>query len=370
MKTSPMKRRIFITASLVVSGLLLTGTSYRAWSTSGPFPGQVGDGVIGPKGMVWIPAGGFFMGTDNAEAHANERPAHKVTMEGFWMDQFHVTNRDFSQFVEATAYVTTAERKPTWESLSEQLPLDTPRVDDSLLVPGALVFIGTEKPVDLHDFSQWWRYIPGASWRHPAGPESSILGKEDHPVVQVSYEDVLAYADWVGKRMPTEAEWEYAARGGLDQATYAWGDTLSPDGSLMANTWDNTVPFPTQSTKIVPGTTSVGSYLENGYNLYDMAGNAWQWVADWYRPDTYVQRASNAQNVPFNPKGPPASFDTGLIRADAPQRVIRGGSFLCSSTYCEGYRVSARQGQDPASSSSNVGFRLVLDDATWRQDHM
>ena len=358
-----MKRRTFITATLLASGAALTGVGYRAWSHNTPKVGQVGDGVIGPKGMVWVPPGEFIMGTDSHRAHANERPAHQVALDGYWMDQYHVTNQEFSRFVDATAYITTAERVPTWESLSAQLPLGTARPDDTALVPGAMVFIGTDKPVDLHDYSQWWRYVPGANWRHPQGPNSNIEDKADHPVVQISYEDVLAYALWVGKRLPTEAEWEYAARGGLDQATYAWGGMLTPEGSPMANTWDTTHPFPMQSAKILPGTTVVGSYPSNGYHLYDMAGNTWQWVADWYRPDAFALHT--AAVVQSNPSGPTHAYDPSLVRADAPQRVIRGGSFLCSETYCEGYRVSARQGQDPYSSAANVGFRLALSHHDW-----
>lgn len=341
------------------------GAGYRAWSQNHPLPGQLGDGIFGPKGMVWVPTGEFLMGTDSRRAHANERPAHPVALDGYWMDQYHVTNSAFSLFVEETAYITTAERKPTWESLSAQLPYGTPRPNEALLVPGAMVFMGTDKPVDLHDYAQWWRYVPGANWRHPNGPNSSIAGKEEHPVVQISHEDVIAYAQWAGKRLPTEAEWEYAARGGLEQAIYAWGGMLAPDGKPMANTWDNTSPFPMQSAKILPSTTAVGLYPSNGYNLYDMAGNTWQWVADWYRPDAFVPHAASPRSIQSNPTGPTHSYDSSLVRADAPQRVIRGGSFLCSETYCEGYRVSARQGQDPYSSASNVGFRLALSHNDW-----
>src|SRR5262245_55894526 len=194
-----------------------------------------GDGVKGPSGMMWVPGGEFLMGSDHKLAQASERPAHRVKVGGFWMDRHHVTNAEFRKFVCATGYVTTAERKPDWETMKVQVPPGTPKPPDSALVPGAMVFVGTEHEVPLNDYSQWWRYVPGTDWKHPQGPRSSIDGKDDHPVVQVSYEDVQAYAKWVGKRLPTEAEWEFAARGGLEQATYAWGDDFD---SQMLNYWD------------------------------------------------------------------------------------------------------------------------------------
>src|SRR5258706_7862577 len=189
-----------------------------------------GDGSRGPKGMVWVPGGEFQMGSDHKLSQRNEQPAHKVRVSGFWMDQTHVTNAQFAAFVKATGYVTTAERKPDWETIRVQLRPGTPKPPDSALVPGAMVFVGTDRPVPLDDYSRWWAWVPSADWRHPQGPKSSIEGKDDHPVVQVSYEDALAYAKWAGKRLPTEAEWEFAARGGLEQATYAWGDDLVPEG--------------------------------------------------------------------------------------------------------------------------------------------
>ena len=354
----------------VVILALAVGAGWSVLVKSGELRlGQIGDGVVGPVGMVWVPGGDFQMGSSNAQARSNERPAHQVHVDGFWMDRFHVTNREFAAFVRATGYITTAELKPAWASLQAQLPPDTPRPPDSALVPGGVVFVGTSKPVSLADYSKWWRYVAGADWGHPTGPGSSIEGRDAHPVVQVSYEDALAYARWTGKRLPTEAEWEYAARGGLDQATYAWGNLFKPGGKEMGKTWgdtNQTFPVQSQSPKIFPGTAPVGSYPANGYNLHDMAGNAWQWVADWYRADAFAQQAA-ARKVSVNPTGPADSFDPEGIRADAPKRVIRGGSFLCSEAYCEGYRVSARQGQDPDSSSSNVGFRLVVGADAWRK---
>ena len=329
-----------------------------------------GDGVTGPAGMVHIPGGEFLMGSDSRLAQPDERPAHKVRIHGFWMDRHHVTNAEFRRFVEATGYVTTAERKPEWEALRVQLPPGTPRPPDSALVPGGLVFVGTDTPVPLDDFSQWWRYVPGADWRHPGGPGSSIAGKDDHPVVQVSYEDAEAYARWAGKRLPTEAEWEFAARGGLEQATYAWGEAFAPGGRQMANVWQGrqAQPFPVVSAKAggAPGTSRVGTFPPNGYGLSDMTGNAWQWVADWYRADQF-QRAAAEGRVIANPVGPSASWDAGDpgVPADAPRRVTRGGSFLCNEEYCLSYRPSARRGTDPYNSMSHLGFRLAMDDAAW-----
>jgi formylglycine-generating enzyme required for sulfatase activity len=316
----------------------------------------------GPAGMLWVPGGEFFMGSDDRLARPNERPVHKVRVHGFWMDRAPVTNAQFARFVAATRYVTTAERLPDWEALQVQLPPGTPKPPDDVLVPGALVFVGTERPVDLADYSQWWRYVPGANWRHPQGPESTIDDKADHPVVQVSYEDAQAYARWIGKRLPTEAEWELAARGGLEQARYAWGAEFASQGRRMANVWEGSAePFPVVSSaaNTFHGTTRVCTFPRNGYGLCDMTGNVWQWVADWYRADAYTQAAEGAEAV--DPRGPADSYDPDEpgVPENAPKRVVRGGSFLCAASYCLSYRPSARRGSDPASSASHIGFRLV-----------
>ncbi|KDB59344.1 putative cysteine-type sulfatase aerobic maturase, partial [Bordetella bronchiseptica A1-7] len=300
----------------------------------------------------------------------NERPAHQVRVSGFWMDVHDVTNAQFRRFVQATGYLTTAERKPRWEDLRPQLPPGTPRPDDSQLAPGAMVFVGTRSEVSLRDYSRWWRFVPGASWRHPQGPGSGIDGKDDHPVVQVSYEDAQAYARWAGKRLPTEAEWEFAARGGLEQATYTWGDELLPQGQAMANIWDTRQqqPFPVvKDEKVQVGTTPVGSFAPNGYGLYDMAGNVWQWTADWYRADAFRIQAQYRE-PPLDPAGPADSFDPddGNVPAAAPKRVTRGGSFLCSDTYCISYRASARRGTDPLNPMSHLGFRTVMTAEQWK----
>lgn len=230
--TPRRRKRLWLPVG-VVAVVAATGGSYAWWRAAAPHPAmpadiRPGDGVTAPLGMVHIPGGDFLMGSDSKLAQPNEKPAHKVRVHGFWMDQHHVTNAEFRKFVQATGYVTTAERPPAWETLKVQLPPGTPRPPDSALVPGGMVFVGTPQPVPLQDYSQWWRYLPGADWRHPDGPGSSIDGKNNHPVVQVSYEDAQAYAKWIGKRLPTEAEWEFAARGGLEQATYAWGDKFAP----------------------------------------------------------------------------------------------------------------------------------------------
>ncbi|MDI1244679.1 MAG: formylglycine-generating enzyme family protein [Rhodoferax sp.] len=325
------------------------------------------DGTNAPMGMALVPAGKFLMGSDHQLAQANERPTHQVRLASFWMDVTHVTNDQFAQFVAVTNYVTTAERKPDWETIRVQLPPGTPRPDDALLLAGAMVFTGTASEVRLDDYGQWWTYMAAADWRHPQGPHSSIEGKGDHPVVQVSHEDAMAYAQWAGKRLPTEAEWEYAARGGLEQATYAWGDQLEKDGRLQANIWDvRRQPFPVVKPRAggAAGTTPAGSFPANGYGLSDMTGNAWQWVADWYRSDYFQLQAKAAQgNTLANPRGPTGSFDP-LDRGapvNAPKKVIRGGSFLCNEDYCQSYRPSARRGADPFSPMSHLGFRLVKD---------
>lgn len=362
------RKRLLIGGAVLAMGA--AAAAALAWR--GPAPSQpaapvivLGDGVSTPKDMAWIPPGAFLMGSDSKLAQANERPAHAVRVGGFWMDVAHVTNDEFAEFVRQTGYVTTAEKKPDWETIRVQLPPGIPRPPDEVLVPGAMVFVGTAGPVDLNDYSQWWRYVPGADWRHPQGPGSSIEGKGGHPVVQVSYEDALAYAGWAGKRLPTEAEWEYAARGGLEQATYAWGDELMPDGKPMANYWDTRQrSFPVVSPKAggAEGTLPAGTFPPNGYGLYDMTGNAWQWVADWYDADYFGRQAVAGKPID-DPQGPARSFDPSDpgVPVHAPKRVIRGGSFLCNESYCLSYRPSARRGSDPHSPMSHVGFRLVKD---------
>ena len=309
-----------------------------------------------PPGMVWIPGGTFLIGTNDKESFPNERPAHLVQVQGFWMDVHDVTNAEFAKFVEATGYVTTAERPINWEDLKKELPPGTPKPDDGALAPGSLVFTPTSGPVPLNDLSAWWRWVPGVNWRHPEGPGSSIRGRENHPVVQVSWYDALAYAQWAGKRLPTEAEWEFAARGGLESKRYVWGDEFKPGGKYMANTWQGLFPVRDSAEDGFAGTSPVGSFPANGYGLYDMAGNVWQWCSDWYRVDTNIEAAS--KNVCRDPRGPTESYDPG--DPYAPKRVVKGGSFLCNPSYCESYRPSARRGTPPDTGSSHTGFRCVI----------
>ena len=376
---TPRRRRPLWVDLAGVVVLAAIGYAGAMWwmSTRNAAPAKIeviaGDGVKGPAEMVWVPGGEFLMGSDHKLAQANEKPAHSARVKGFWMDRHHVTNEQFGAFVKATGYVTTAERKPDWETIKPQVPPGTPRPPESALIAGAMVFTGTNAPVpDYRDFSRWWSYVPGADWRHPNGPGSNIDGKGEHPVVQVSYEDALAYAKWAGKRLPTEAEWEFAARGGLTQATYAWGDDFTPDGKPMANVWQvqQATPFPVVSPKAggALGTSPVGTFPANAYGLYDMTGNAWQWVADWYRADQFA-RVVKAGTAQVDPMGPQDSWDPAEpgVPVNAPKRVTRGGSFLCNEAFCMSYRPSARRGTDPYTSMSHLGFRLVVDESMWQQ---
>lgn len=379
-----MKQRL--TIGLISVGILSAAGGWAAYvetaqpSSRAAAPTiKLGDGKMGPPAMAWIPGGEFLMGNSHKLSQPNEVPAHKVRVSGFWMDVHDVTNAEFRRFVEASGYVTTAEQKPRWEDLKVQLPPGTPRPDEGALVPGAMVFVSAASEVSLHDYTRWWRFVAGANWRQPQGPGSSIEGKDDHPVVQVSYQDAQAYAKWAGKRLPTEAEWEFAARGGLEQATYTWGDELNLQDKPMANIWDTQQqqPFPiVKDEKIQVGTTPVGSFPANNYGLYDMAGNVWQWTADWYRADAFRTQAQYRQ-PPQDPAGPADSFDPedGNVPVSAPKRVTRGGSFLCSDTYCISYRTSARRGNDPLNGMSHLGFRTVMTPGQWelarsRQSHV
>jgi formylglycine-generating enzyme required for sulfatase activity len=365
---------IIAVGSLFAAGLLVYYLSYQGAAGSAPQQSHQiiqSDGNNAPLGMVWIPGGEFLMGSDNKRAQANEKPIHRVKVAGFWMDSTHVTNDQFAQFVKETNYRTTAEQTPDWDTIKVQLPPGVPKPPAAAFVPGAMVFVGTPNKVRLDDYSQWWAYVPGANWRHPTGPKSTIEGKGNHPVVQVSYEDAKAYAKWAGKRLPTEAEWEFAARGGLNQATYAWGDQLEQGDKLLANIWDvKRQPFPVVNAVVSPkaggaiDTSAVGTFPQNGYGLFDMTGNAWQWVFDWYRSDFFTQQAKQfGKQLIMSPQGPGQSFDPADpgVPPNAPKRVIRGGSFLCNEDYCQSYRPSARRGSDPFSPMSHLGFRLVKD---------
>ncbi len=319
-----------------------------------------------PPHMVWIPGGSFDMGGTGPETKPDELPIHTVRLDGFWMDETEVTNKQFKEFVEATGYVTTAERKPDWEELRKQLPPDAQKPDDSVLVPGSLVFVPTEGPVALNDYGQWWTWMPGANWRHPFGPESSLdASHENHPVVHVSWDDAVAYARWAGKRLPTEAEWEFAARGGLEGKRFAWGEELTPNGTHMANTWQGSFPYKNTKDDGYDYTAPVRSFPPNGYGLYDMIGNVWEWVSDWYRSDHYQTLSTRAGGV-VNPAGPADSFDPD--EPSMPKRVNRGGSFLCHAEYCASYRPAARMKTAPDTGQIHLGFRTVVSDADWRKN--
>lgn len=310
----------------------------------------------GPPGMVWIPGGDFTMGDDSSLALPDERPAHRVRVDGFWMDATEVTNEQFRGFVETTKYVTTAERPPDVAEILKQSPPGTPPPPKELLVPGSLVFTMTPNAVNIHDFGQWWKWTPGACWRHPEGPASDLKGREQHPVVHVSWDDAMAYAQWAGKRLPTEAEWEFAARGGLDKKPYCWGDAKPGlDGKWQANIWQGDFPYRNTAGDGFPRTAPVKSFPANGYGLFDMSGNVWEWCADFYRADYYL--SFDRATLSFNPPGPTSSFDPR--NPHSPSRVQRGGSFLCSDQYCTRYRPSARHGCSPDTGMSHVGFRCV-----------
>ena len=302
-----------------------------------------------PEKMVWIPGGTFWMGCEGC-GMPDALPAHLVEVDGFWMDRAPVTNADFERFVTTTGYVTVAER-----------PLDAkdfPGVPKEMLTPGSAVFAPTSRPVPLDNPLQWWRYTAGASWKHPEGPGSDLRGRADHPVVHIAFEDASAYAKWAGKRLPTEAEFEFAARGGLDRNLYPWGNELAPGNKLAANIWQGTFPAKDRGEDGYTGTSPVTAFPANGFGLYDMGGNVWQWCADWYRPD-YFAVLVKAGNVARNPQGPADSFDPQ--EPGAAKRVLKGGSYLCTDQYCARYLVGSRGKSEVSSGASNLGFRLVRD---------
>lgn len=308
------------------------------------------------KDMVWIRGGEYLMGSSNGQGRPDEYPRHKVKVDGFWMDETEVTNAQFQKFIEATGYITTAEKAPDWNELKKQLPEGAPRPADSLLVAASLVFNPPSQPVRLQDASEWWQWKSGANWRHPEGPETGLEGKDNHPVVHISWDDAQAYCKWAGKRLPTEAEWEFAARGGLVNKPFSWGTEDVETGDAKANTWQGYFPNNNTIKDGFKATAPVKSFAPNRYGLYDMAGNVWEWCSDWYRPDTYQQPAGK---VAVNPKGPASGYDPD--EPTVPKKVVRGGSFLCNAAYCSGYRVSARMKTSPDTGLQNTGFRCVKD---------
>ena len=301
-------------------------------------------------GMVWVPGGTFTMGSE--KHYPEEAPAHQVTVSGFWMDQYQVTNRDFERFVSATKYVTVAERTPN-PKLYPGAPLD-------VLVPGSIMFRKAKTKVNLNNYFNWWQFVPGINWRKPQGSGTSARKLRKHPVVHLAYEDVAAYAQWAGKAIPTEAQWEFAARGGLEQAAYVWGDEFAPDGAMMANTWQGEFPWQNLKSDGFELTAPVGSYPPNGYGLYEMAGNVWEWTQDWFR--SQHDKPTKSCCTPVNPRGATVeeSVDPNQLESPIPRKVTKGGSFLCAPNYCLRYRPAARSPQTIDTSTCHIGFRCVV----------
>ena len=321
-----------------------------------------------PMGMVWIPGGKFHMGGPGKDAcqdalsatdpkkptcsllrsgFTDSQPTHEVEVNGFWMDEAEVTNDQFQKFIDATQYVTVAERKPKKE--------DFPGAPEDVLIPGSVCFKSPDHPVALNDFTAWWSYVPGACWNHPMGPKSDLNGKGNLPVVHVAYEDAEEYAKWAGKRLPTEAEWERASRGGREGGMYPWGDEFRPGGKWMANTWQGNFPSSDTGEDGWKGIAPVKKYPPNPYGLYDLSGNVWEWCSDWYRSDTYTE--DSKRGVVRDPKGPKESFDPE--EPEAKKRVHRGGSFLCSDQFCARYILGTRSKGEVSTGTSHLGFRCV-----------
>jgi formylglycine-generating enzyme len=308
------------------------------------------------SGMVLIPSGTFDMGADNNQASPDEYPKHSVIVNSFYMDATEVTNAQFEKFVSATGYKTTAERKPDWEELKKTVPPGTPRPADSLMQAASLVFKQSTQPVSLNDYTQWWSWVSGADWKHPQGPQSNIIVKENYPVVHISWDDAMAYCKWAGKRLPTEAEWEFAARGGLKNNIYPWGNESLNTGKPKTNYWEGKFPYLNEKKDGYIRASPVKTYLTNGFGLYDMAGNVWEWCNDFYNQDYYKTLEGKTT---VNPTGATKSYD-----ADEPyaiKRTLRGGSFLCNDSYCSGYRVARRMKSSPDTGLEHTGFRCVKD---------
>jgi sulfatase modifying factor 1 len=314
-------------------------------------PAFESDQATAPHDLVWIPGGTFRMGSDLH--YPEEAPAHQVTVDGFWIDRAPVTNRQFRDFVRDTGYVTTAETVPD--------PKDYPGALPHMLYAGSLVFSPPDRAVDLADWSQWWQFLKGADWRHPYGPRSNINALESHPVVHVSFADACAYATWAGRHLPTEAEWEFAARGGLDGAEFAWGETFAPHGRQMANTWQGEFPHQNACEDGFARTSPVTAFPPNLYGVWDMIGNVWEWTMDWYTP-RHAADAPKACCIPENPRGgsEAESYDPCQPEVKIPRRVLKGGSHLCAPSYCRRYRPAARHAQPVDTSSSHIGFRCVV----------
>ena len=340
-------------AVLMAAMLIPTGSTPAAAPVVVEPPGTA------PEGMVWIPGGTFQMGNaDPAHNQRDEAPVHAVTLDGFWMDATEVTNRQFKEFVDATGYVTVAEQRIDPEDFRGQIPDEAiAAIPKENLDPASICFNSNFDPAAIDKSNPAWPYsvwqvVKGANWKHPEGPDSSIEDRMDYPVVHVSWEDAVAYCEWSGKRLPTEAEWEYAARGGLADSIYPWGDEREPDGEYVSNIWQGDFPYENNVDDGFKTAAPVKSFPPNAYGLYDMSGNVWEWCHDWYRPDYYEHSPSR------NPAGPSSSLDP--MEPTIPKRVQRGGSFMCSDTYCIGYRVSARMKGDLKTGTFHCGFRCVV----------
>ena len=303
------------------------------------------------KDMRWVPGGEFLMGSE--DFYPEERPVHRAAVDAFWMDEHPVTVNEFRRFVKDTGYVTFAEVAPHADQY--------PDADPELLVPGSLVFRKALGPVDLGDVQNWWAWVPGAQWRHPEGPGSNVGGRDRHPVVHIAFQDAEAYASWAGKELPTEAEWEFAARGGLEGKVFAWGDDFAPRNRMMANTWQGEFPWQNQLLDRYEGTSPAGTYPQNGYGLVDMTGNVWEWTTDFFTK-AHPADEEKACCVPRNPRvtSPHDSYDTGQPGDDIPRRVTKGGSHLCAPNYCLRYRPAARQGEAIDTSTGHIGFRCIV----------
>ncbi len=320
-------------------------------SPAGPdrAPGHASPPGKAPDGMAWIPGGTFRMGSDHH--YPEEAPAHTVRVDGFFVDRHAVTNTQFRKFVEATGHVTLAERPAN--------AADYPGAKPELLVPSSVMFRKSDGPVDMRNHHNWWTYVAGADWRHPRGPGSSLQGLWNHPVVHVAYEDAEAYAQWAGKELPTEAEWEFAARGGLEDAEFAWGDELMPGGKPMANTWQGEFPWQNTGEDGYEWTAPVEAYAPNGYGLYEMCGNVWEWTSDFYQDHGKIRKPCCTME---NPRGCDleASIDARTPEIRIPRRVMKGGSYLCAPNYCRRYRPAARMPQSIDTSTCHLGFRCVM----------
>ena len=310
--------------------------------------------ALNQENMVFIAGGSFMMGSD--KFYSEEKPVHNVTVDSFWMDKCPVTNKEFSDFVSATDHITIAERPLN--------PADFPTVPKENLVPGSMVFKKRNESVDLKNYENWWQWMKGASWKHPQGPGSSIIGLDDHPVVHIAYEDAEAYAKWAGKELPTEAEWEFAARGGLDGMDFTWGNEDTQLTKPMANTWQGEFPYQNLLIDKYEGTSPVGSFDPNGYGLFDMAGNVWEWTSDWYVPhlDESANKVKTCCTTSVNPRvtSPEYSYDPRQPQFKIPRKVVKGGSHICAPNYCLRYRPAARQPQMIDTGMTHIGFRCIL----------